>query len=337
MEKSELGQTNKNLLAQLAEQFLETLTVEQATRTTAAIDEMKLAFQNLETSCEKRLIEAIKRRMFIPNLALSNHVTFNKFMGYSTCSTADFFHPRYAEICAMFNQPTWFHRKVWEWVFIIHKLREAGMLKHGMRGLVFGVGQEKLPALFAGLGATIVATDAPPEIGAHWSSSLEYSDSLEKLRFPEIVANEIFDQNVSYRHCDMKAIDDELTGFDFTWSSCCFEHLGSLEAGMQFVVDSVEKTLKVGGIACHTSEFNLSSDESTVEVGETVIYRRKDMLNLVERLRSLGHEVEPFIIAPDSHFMDYYVDVPPYSLEPHLKLQIGQYVATSVGIVVWKR
>jgi len=330
-------QTLKILSAQFAEQVLEIVRADQAVQIKAAIDELKLAFLNLEASHEKRLVDAIKRRMFIPNLALSSHVTYNKFMGYSTCSTADFFHPRYAEICAMFNQPTWFHRKIWEWVFVIHKLHETGMLGQGKRGLVFGVGQEKLPALFASLGASIVATDAPPEIGKHWNSSKEYSNSLEKLRFPDVVSNEIFDQKVSFRHCDMKAIDDDLIGFDFVWSSCCFEHLGSLEAGIQFVIDSVEKTLNVGGIACHTTEFNLSSDEDTLEVGETVIYRRKDMLDLVKRLRALGHEVEPFIVAPDSHFMDYYVDVPPYSLEPHLRLQIGQYVATSVGIVCKKR
>jgi hypothetical protein len=334
---SSLEQTCKTLITQFTEQMLEGIKAEQSAHIKTAIDEMKLAFEKLEASQEKQLADALKRRMFIPNLAIASHVTYNKFMGYSTCSTADFFHPRYAEICAMFKQPTWFHRKIWEWVFVIHKLQEAGVLNQGMRGIAFGVGQEKLPALFASFGASVVATDAPPEIGAHWNSSKEYSDSLEKLRFPEIVSNQIFDQNVSFQQCDMKAIDDDLTEFDFAWSSCCFEHLGSLEAGMQFVIDSVEKTLKVGGIACHTTEFNLSSDEYTMERGETVIYRRKDMVNLVERLRALGHEVEPFVIAPDSHFMDYHLDVPPYSHEMHLKLKIGEFVATSAGIVITKR
>lgn len=45
-------------------------------------------------------------------------------------------------------------------------------------------------------------------------------------------------------------------------------------------------------------------------------------------------EVEPFIMAPDAHPLDYHVDVPPYSFSPHLKLQLGKYVATSAGIVV---
>lgn len=331
-----LDQTCKTLVSQLAEQVAEIIKSEQCAGVKATIDEMKLSFRNFEASLERHVADAIKRRMFIPNLAIQNHTTYNPFMAYSTCSTADFFHPHFAEICALFNQPLWFHRKVWEWVYITHKLQEARMLGHGKHGLVFGVGHEKLPALFASLGASVVATDAPPEIGAHWNSSKEYSDSLEKLRFPEIVPNQIFDQNVSFMLCDMKAIDDDLTGFDFVWSSCCFEHLGSLEAGIQFVIDSVEKTLKVGGVACHTTEFNLSSDDDTMEHGDTVIYRRKDMLNMIERLRALGHKVEPFSIAPDSHFMDYYVDVPPYSLEPHLKLKIAQYVATSVGIVIRK-
>ena len=38
-------------------------------------------------------------------------------------------------------------------------------------------------------------------------------------------------------------------------------------------------------------------------------------------------------IEPGDLVADYLVDVPPYRKDPHLKLQVGQYVTTSVGVV----
>lgn len=108
----------------------------------------------------------------------------------------------------------------------LSQITTAGVLAEGKRGVVFGVGQEKLPALFASMGTSIVATDAPAEIGASagWNATKQHSNSLEQLRFRDIVSDAVFDRNVTHRPCDMNAIDDDLTDFDFAWSSCCFEH-----------------------------------------------------------------------------------------------------------------
>lgn len=106
---------------------------------------------------------------------------------------------------------------------------------------------------------------------------------------------------------------------------------------MAFVINSVEQTLKSGGVACHTTEFNLSSNDHTVDNDSTVIYRLNDINELADRLRARGHHVEPIVIAPDAHFMDFYVDVPPYTDLPHLKLKLGKYITTSIGIVVKKK
>lgn len=103
---------------------------------------------------------------------------------------------------------------------------------------------------------------------------------------------------------------------------------------MQFVVNAVEKTLRVGGIAVHTTEFNASSNDPTVAEGGTVIYRLRDIEELVARLRDRGHEVQPFVIGPTAHALDYHVDVPPYQHDIHLKLLLTGYVTTSVGLVV---
>ena len=278
---------------------------------------------------------ATEDHFYVPSASLQP-TSSESFMQHSTCSAADVLHQRYAEICAMLKHPCDWHRKLWEWVFIVHHLIEAGVVGPGSRGLVFGVGTERLPALFASLGAAIVATDAPGDVGAAqgWIETGQHVGSLDRIRYPEIVDGAVFDANVSYATCDMRDISPELTGFDFNWSSCCFEHLGDLGAGMDFVVNAVEKTLRPGGIAVHTTEFNLSSNDQTVAEGATVIYRQRDIEELIARLRDRGHSVKEFLVAPASHHWDFHVDTPPYTSKVHLKLLLERYVTTSAGIVV---
>jgi SAM-dependent methyltransferase len=286
---------------------------------------------------QQRVATMIRQRIFVPSFpVLDQH---SPFMQYSTCSATDLLHPRYAEMCAMLGLPPMYQRKFWEWAYIIHHLREAGMLSEGRRGLGFGVGKERLPALFAKFGCQVTATDAPSEIGiaSGWSTSNQHSAALAELKSPEIVADAIFDARVTHQPCDMNAIGDSLRDFDFTWSSCCFEHLGDLEAGLQFVINSVEKTLKPGGVAVHTTEYNLSSNDETVESGDTVIYRKRDMEDLISRLRERGHEVHSFVAAPHAHPLDFHVDAPPYIDNPHLKLRLASYTTTSAGICVRRK
>ncbi len=275
------------------------------------------------------------RTMFVPKIGLASAVDL-PFMAYSTCSAADCQSEAFAGLCREMAHTPMYHRKLWEFAFIIHHLRRLEAVGPGKRGLVFGVGTEPLPSIFAMQGARIMATDAPEEIGVNtgWNITNEYASKAEDIRNPAIIDQERFSQLVSYATCDMNNIGEDFTDFDFCWSSCCFEHLGSLEAGIEFVVNSVEKTLRVGGIACHTTEFNLSSDEETVRDGQTVIYRKQDMERLIARLRDRGHRVDDLRIAPDSHPLDFFVDVPPYAQKAHLKLNLMGYVSTSVGLVI---
>ena len=278
----------------------------------------------------------LRRAHFVPDPAHEPVAESAPFMAYSNCQAQDFYHPRYARLAKLMAMPPRFHRKHWEWVYIIHQLVEAGVLRPGARGLGFGVGTEPLPAVFASLGVQVTATDAPPDLerAAAWSATRQHSGAIEQLLHPEIAPDALVRAQVTHRPCDMNHIDPALTGYDFNWSSCCFEHLGSLETGLQFVVNAVEQTLKPGGIAVHTTEYNASSNDATVASGDTVIYRRHDLEALVARLRERGHAVAPFVIGPTAHQLDYHVDVPPYAHDVHLKLLLAGYVTTSVGITV---
>jgi hypothetical protein len=111
--------------------------------------------------------------------------------------------------------------------------------------------------------------------------------------------------------------------------------LGSIEHGIRFFQNSL-KTLKPGGIAVHTTEFNLSSNDDTFESPSLCFFRRRDIENLLSRLVDDGHEVFPINFHPGSGALDTYVDLPPYAL-PHLKLEVAKFVATSIGLAVRKR
>ena len=127
-------------------------------------------------------------RPFVPPIERLRTSSARPFMAYSTCSTADFLHPRFAELSERCARRPQLHRKLWEHVFIVHHLTEHGMLAPGRRGLGFGVGSEPLPAVFAAAGATIVATDAPAETALRdgWQATNQFALGAETLSNPGI-------------------------------------------------------------------------------------------------------------------------------------------------------
>ncbi len=230
-----------------------------------------------------------------------------------------------------------FHRKYWEWCYILQVLSQHGKLGEGKRGIGFGVGKEPLPSVFAKYGCSITATDQSAEsaIQKGWLNSSEQPFQLEELYRPDICSREVYFSRVSYEEADMNAIPVHFEDFDFTWSSCSLEHLGTIEKGIEFILNSLH-CLKKGGIAVHTTEFNLVSNTDTVLSGPTVLYRKQDLERLIHAITELGHTVIPLNLNPGIAPLDVYVDWPPYSVYGHLKLALLDYVATSVGIIVIK-
>ncbi len=227
------------------------------------------------------------------------------------------------------------HRKLWEWLFAVQALHERGLLAPGKRGLGFGVGREPLAALFASFGCEIVATDLDPERAhqAGWVGTHQHASALDHLNEYGLCDPAVFAKNVSYRSVDMNHIPAELGGFDFTWSSCAFEHLGSVVHGQEFLLEQM-KCLKPGGFGVHTTEFNLSSNTKTVDFFHTVLFRRRDIDWLVEELRKDNHLVE-LDLDPGTGLADGHIDAPPYS-EVHLRVRLEEFVTTSIGLIVRK-
>jgi hypothetical protein len=228
------------------------------------------------------------------------------------------------------------HRKMWEWLFIAEALSERGLLEPGRRGVGFGVGKEPLVALFASYGCEVLATDQPPEqaVSSGWTDSqIEWAGGLEGLNDDGLCPPDVFERNARYRHVDMNHIPADLGGFDFTWSSCALEHLGTLAAGADFVLAQMA-CLRPGGIGVHTTEYTVSSNETTIDSGATVLYRRRDIESLVRRLRRAGHAIDVDFTEGTTP-EDLHVDTPPYT-NVHLRTTLGEYVTTSLALVVEK-
>lgn len=244
----------------------------------------------------------------------------------------------------MKESPSHMHRKLWEYCYIAQVLAERGMLQPGKRGLGFAVGHEPLPALFASMGSEIVATDLGSEhdVAKVWSSTGQHAAELNELNTRGICDPETFARWVSFRSVDMNAIPSDLNGFNFIWSSCSLEHLGGLDKGRAFIINSL-RCLKPGGIAVHTTEFNVSSNTDTVTQGYAVIYRQRDIREIAQSLKLLGHSVADLNFDVGNDSLDKIIDQPPYGQpygdEPvaHLKLNLMGYVATSIGLIIQKR
>ncbi|MBY0432044.1 MAG: class I SAM-dependent methyltransferase, partial [Rhodospirillales bacterium] len=254
------------------------------------------------------------------------------------CTHDQFFEDIYLHWCAVLRQPPMIHRKQWEFVYILEALRRHGVLVEGARGLGFGTGREPLPSVFAAHAVDVLATDAPSATieGAGWDATRQHSTTLQDLHQETIVDKERFNRHVSFRAVDMNDLPDDLSGFDFCWSSCAFEHLGSIAHGLDFVANSL-RSLRPGGIAVHTTEFNLSSNTSTVEADNLCLFRKRDIEVLVERLNAEGHWVAPVNCCPGSSPVDYYIDLPPYADSQILKIMINNYITTSIGIIIRKK
>ena len=80
----------------------------------------------------------------------------------------------------------------------------------------------------------------------------------------------------------------------------------------------------------------MGSNEQTHEDGGTVIYRKRDIDELVKRLRKAGHRVRVNYNFGDQP-ADYNVDVPPYTDDVHLKLHLMGHTTTSIGLVIRKK
>jgi SAM-dependent methyltransferase len=224
------------------------------------------------------------------------------------------------------------HRKVWEFAVIAQVYAET--IGTGGLALGFGCGREPLPAWLANRGCRVLATDQAIEDAKDWVGSKQHSGGLADLPFQGICEEKKFRGLVTYAPMDMNVIPDDFQQgqFDFTWSAGSFEHIGGIEAGMQFFQRQM-RCLKPGGMAVHTTEFNFANNDQTLESHNLVLFRRRDLEELERRVNAQGDRMWPLDLERGTRDADLYVDPWPYEGECHLNLAIADHVSTSVLLV----
>lgn len=259
-------------------------------------------------------------------------------MQSSICTATQLFSDDFQFWAEKFLLKGLYNRKAWEWAFICQSFKEHGSLRPDAFGLGFGVGGEPLVSCFAAYGPRVLATDLDYESAEMkgWVQGNQHAKAKESLNKSLLCPSEQFEKLVEFLYVDMNDIPPSLNNsFDFLWSSCALEHLGSITKGVEFVANSIN-CLKRGGIAVHTTEYNVSSNDETIESGPTVLFRKQDIGNLIDIIRAKDCFID-INWDPGTHFKDYFVDLPPYGTSPHLKLRIQEFTVTSIGLVMVKQ
>jgi SAM-dependent methyltransferase len=247
--------------------------------------------------------------------------------------------------CQELRTVPYYHRKLWEFCYICQVVFAEGKLAPDHCGLGFGCGQEPLPSVFAKYGVHVMATDLDqhrPEAQV-WRSTHEHGATAESFRRRDICPDEQRLATIEFRPIDMSSIPSDFDGqFDFCWSACALEHLGTLANGLKFAENSL-RTLKPGGVAVHTTEFTLDEGE-TIDNNPTVLYQARHLIEFADQMRNKGYEVVQYDFNAGSGILDRLVDLPPWTHElyippehhAHLKLCLDGFTCTSVGMIIKK-
>lgn len=138
----------------------------------------------------------------------------------------------------------------------------------------------------------------------------------------------------------MNAIPADLQGkYDFCWSTCSLEHLGSIANGLNFIEESL-KTLKPGGVAVHTTEWNLDDDGPTQDHCGCVLFQRRHFEAFAARMKQKGFELPDIDFSKGEQIFDGLVDLPPFGAHTdavaHLRLSVSGFRCTSFGLIIRK-
>jgi 2-polyprenyl-3-methyl-5-hydroxy-6-metoxy-1,4-benzoquinol methylase len=254
-----------------------------------------------------------------------------------------------AHWCGQLKTPVVFHRKIWELAYVLQAIFENGHMRRDVRGLGFGCGVEPIPSYLASHGVAITMTDLAQEEAeaAGWSATNQHANSLNAAFQPHLVDREAFDALVGLRNVDMNAIPADLADYDFCWSICALEHLGTIEKGLAFIENSLN-TLKPGGLSVHTTELNINAEGGTIDNWPTVLFQKRHFEELAARLRAEGHYVAELNFFLGDRPMDRFVDLPPFHHDLpkelaewlgdplHLKVGTDGFACTCFGILVRK-
>ncbi|NJR66195.1 MAG: methyltransferase domain-containing protein [Leptolyngbyaceae cyanobacterium CRU_2_3] len=140
------------------------------------------------------------------------------------------------------------NRKIWEYIQVYNGLNHLGLLNGKTHALGLGVGTEPLIYAFTNVCQKVVATDLYNS--QNWSTASLPTDAVYQANCFPYERDRLIVQ-----HMDMTHVEYPDESFDFIWSCCSIEHVGTFEE-LHRVYQEIHRVLKPGGIAALTTEYN---------------------------------------------------------------------------------
>lgn len=172
------------------------------------------------------------------------------------CDAADWFDPEMLRIVREeLREAPRFHRKQWEFALVFHALDRLGFLAGGRQGLVLGGGRERLLYAVAPRVRRLLVTDLySPQ--TTWAEAR--TDDPERY----VRVDAPFDcdlRALEVRRMDMRELALPDAAFDFAYSCCAIEHIGTEEDFARHLRE-VARVLRPGGAYVFTTEFHYGSE-----------------------------------------------------------------------------
>lgn len=202
------------------------------------------------------------------------------------CDAADWFRPDILEIITNeLREVPRFHRKQWESAMIFRSLRQSGKLRSDSVGLSMGGGKELILYSLAPHLKQLVVTDLYDTQTAWDCAKTDDPDAFIKQNKPFPVD----DTKLKALQMDMRDLQFPDRTFDFCYSTCAVEHIGTREDFLQHF-NEVSRVLKDDGVYVFTTE---------VSYGDTTI---RDEHNYVFSLQELYEIFSESNLSPEEEF-----------------------------------
>ncbi|MBK6912349.1 MAG: class I SAM-dependent methyltransferase [Ignavibacteriales bacterium] len=213
------------------------------------------------------------------------------------CDSADWFEPEFNRIIREeLEEVPKFHRKQWEFAMIYYILEKQGLISEDKIGLSVGGGYERVLYSIARRINHLTVTDLY-ELETTWDTARTDSpEALIKQRMP-------FNMDInklSVINMDMRDLKFEDNSFDFCYSSCSVEHIGSFEDFLKHL-DEVWRVLKEEGIYVFTTELHLGDE--TIRDPNNYIFSPSYLAKFINESRlSVGSQPNIFLSEHNSNY-----------------------------------
>ena len=211
---------------------------------------------------------------------------------YSTaklCDALDFFRPEVIDWIRAVGEEPRLHNKQWEYAQVLEARKRYAPNAKRLVGL--GCGIDAIIPKLAETAELVTATDLYGRPGA-WKAAQQRPDEF----YPQV-------KNLRVHPMNMRQIDLPRGAFDFVWSLCAVEHVGSADD----VIDTVRQAgelLAPGGVMAITTEFTFAKRPFYAPARPSgTMYFDATMLRRLYTETGL-HFVEPMDLRVSTHPMN---------------------------------